>query len=366
MRRLSRIVRYLVILLLALSFLSPAPVRADCPGNPLFNPGFEEGYYKGEEVGTSLSSWIANGWVPWSLVEGQQENREPEYFVVNREQLSDGDYRVHSGNYAQKFFTLYATHTSGFCQRVRVTPGSRVTFSIWVQIATGQRDISSGSHPISDLEDAGEYRVFAGIDPQGGLPPAFGEPPPSRTVWSDPVVDYETRTTDEKGHKIDAWVQLSVSAVAREQYVTVYTKGKPKHPVKHNDSFWDDACLIMEAPPTATSTDTPLPTATPMPTDTDTPTRIPTETMTPTSTEALPSPTPLPPTKTATLPPSATPFSSATASRSPTPGPTLVLPPTAAVQSTMRPSRKAGFAMAYVGLVGLIVVMIIGLRSRGR
>jgi hypothetical protein len=36
------------------------------------------------------------------------------------------------------------------------------------------------------------------------------------------------------------------------------------------------------------------------------------------------------------------------------------------VPSTMRPSRKAGFAMAYVGLVGLIVVMIIGLRSRGR
>ncbi|MEA3407518.1 MAG: hypothetical protein U9R48_05500 [Chloroflexota bacterium] len=396
MRRLSRIVRYPGILVLIATLLPAPPIRADCPGNLLFNPGFEDGYYKGEEVGTSLSSWIANGWTPWSLVEGQQENREPEYFVVDRRQISDGDYRVHGGNYAQKFFTLYATHTSGFCQRVRVTPGSQVTFSIWVQIATGQGDISSGGHPISDLENPGEYRAFVGIDPYGGLPPAFGAPPPSRIVWSDPIEDYQTRATDEEGHEIDAWVQLSVSAVAQEHYVTVYTKGTQEDPVKHNDSFWDDACLMVQVPPTATPTDTPVPTVTPTPTSTHTATATPTPTetatpaptATPTATALPPSPTPFrstetltpsptsaPPTATREPSPSSTPMastatpegaSSMTAPKSPTPNPTMTLSPTAPMPSATRASRKVGFAMAYGGLVGLIVVMIMGLRARKR
>lgn len=370
-----RTANHFPLLILALSFLLllfVMPVHADCPGNLLVNPGFEGGYYRGEDVGTSLSSWIANGWTPWSLVEGQQENREPEYFVVDRRQVSDGNYRVRSGNRSQKFFTLYATHTSGFYQRVQVNPGRRVVFSIWVQIATGEEDLTSDGRPISDLENPGEYQVFVGIDPHGGLPPAFGAPPPSHTIWSDPVVDHETRITNEEGHEIDAWVQLSVSAIAQEDYVTVYTKGTQEYAVKHNNSFWDDACLIMATPPTATPTDTPIPTETAIPTNTRTPTLIPTETATPiaTATEEeappptdTPTPSPAPPSPTAT--PVVAEGETAAASTStphldpPTPEPTT--PPSAASSN-----GKGISSMIYVALAGLVVVMVVGLWYRKR
>ncbi len=76
-----RTLSHFALLIFALPLLSLSPfvtsAHADCPDNLLSNPGFEEGFYRGEEVGTSLSSWMANGWTPWSLVEGQQENREP-------------------------------------------------------------------------------------------------------------------------------------------------------------------------------------------------------------------------------------------------------------------------------------------------
>jgi hypothetical protein len=227
-------------------------VEAQSPVNLLVNPGFEGNTYKTEALGTSLSSNMVEGWLPWSVLGDATVNREVEYKVIDA--AASGDtYRVHGGNMAQKFFTTWGTHTAGMYQRVRVPAGSQVTFSIWVQVYSGERDLLSGGEPISDLQwpknrhdrrGPGFYRASAGIDPTGNTPAGFGAPPSAATVWSEPVTEFETRRVTENGVAYDAWVQLEVSAIAQGEWVTVYTRGMPEYAVKHNDSFWDDASLV--------------------------------------------------------------------------------------------------------------------------
>lgn len=305
-----RITAILLIVALLILSVPGAVAQADCPDNLLVNPGFEGGTYKTESVGTSLSSNMVEGWLPWSILGDATTNREVEYKVIDA--AASGDtYRVFSGNQSQKFFTTWGTHTAGIYQRVRVPAGSEVVFSIWVQIYSGERELRSGGQFISDLEwpkDSGDkrgpgmYRASIGIDPQGAVPGGFGAPPSDATVWSAPVTEFETRRTTEDGIEYDAWVQLQVSAIAEGEWVTVYTRGMPEFPVKHNDSFWDEACLVALTPPTPTArptdtpsptpeaTDTPVPTETPLPTDTPPPTDTPEPTTTAEAT-ATPEPT---------------------------------------------------------------------------
>jgi len=368
MRRSSIKVMLVLSGLLALAL----PVRADCPDNRLANPGFEDGAYKTESVGTSLSSWLANGWLPWSILGDATNNREVEYKLPDAVALGTG-YNIHSGRYSQAFFTNYGTHNAGFYQRVQVPAGSRVTFTIWVQIYTGERELISDGHPYSDLDwpqkegdkrGPGNYRVWAGIDPYGGAP-GWGASPPDTTVWSEPVLDRETRVIGANGSQIDAWVQLTVSTVAQGEWVTVFTKGSPEFPVKHNNSFWDDACLTVAEAPTATPrpTDTPAPTAvptdTPEPTATETPTAVPpTDTPEPTATATdAPTLTPVPPTET----PEPTVTHTSTATTAP---PTTTPPPTEAPAANPSASGGSGGLIAYGVAAAAAIGVLIWLRSR--
>lgn len=335
MRSVSRL-SAIVITALALFLLVTGVASAQCPGNLAANFSFEEGLYKGETVGTSLSSWLSVNWLPWAVLGDQQINREIEYFVVDAAVLEEGTYRVHHGRYAQKFFSGYSTHHAGFYQRIPVVPGQKVTFSIWVQIATGQETPIEWGLPVSDLEQPGNYKVWAGIDPYGGTPGGFGAFPPASTVWSPSVIDRETRAYTAEGHAYDAWVQLTVSAIAQSNYVTVYTRGNPEFPVKNNSSFWDDACVVASAPPpptaapTNTPTDTPIPSATPVVTDTPVPTETPAPTETP-----LPTETPVP---TDTPAPTETPLPTRTALPTDTPQPTATAAPAALPTETPVPA----------------------------
>lgn len=206
-----------------------------CPGNLLLNPSFEEGGRKTESLGTSLSSMVANGWFPWFIRGDQRFNREPEFKIedATRDPLR---WRVHTGWFSQKFFTTWATHTAGIYQRVAVPRGSTVEFRIWVQIYTGERDGWDGEKHTSDPDAPGNYRAYVGIDPYGNTPPAVGAPPPDTVIWSDPIMIYDT------------WTEMRIQAVAQADFVTVYTRGQPEFSVKHNDSFWDTACLQIVKP----------------------------------------------------------------------------------------------------------------------
>ena len=241
-------------LLLCISLVSPElVVRADCPGNALVNPGFEEGF---SDRGAGEVS-IANGWFPWwQDGPGQADGyrRRPEYKPEDANRY--GTRRIHSGTFAQKQFNTYSTHHAGIYQQVQVPAESKLTFSCWVQIWSSQDPNPDG------IKDPGNYRVYVGIDPTGGTD--WNSP---NVVWSQPCMDYNT------------WIRPEVQAVAKAGTITVFLRGQPEFRVKFNDSYWDDACLTVVRPtprPTTPPKDTPTPEPSPTPESSPTPTNTPT------------------------------------------------------------------------------------------
>ncbi len=170
-------------------------------------------------------------------------NRRPEY------QPEPYSNRVHSGSTAQKMFTFSGTHEAGLYQVVTgVAAGRWVRFAIWVQTWSSDLDYSAYS------VNPGFYATSVGIDPYGGS--QWSSP---NIVWSKPYVSG------------DRWVLQEISVQAKSDTVSVWVRGTQNFPVKHNDSYWDDASLeIIGGAPTPTPTDTP--TLTPPPTPAATPT----------------------------------------------------------------------------------------------
>lgn len=230
-------------------------VYAQCPGNILVNPNFEEGF---SERGAGEVK-VANGWQPfWQDGPMQDEgyNHRPEYQPEDAARF--GRRRVREGNWAQKMFTTFSTHHGGIYQQVNVPPGSTLRLSAWAQAWSSDKDdpaVSSG----------GKYYMTVGIDPTGGT--NFNSP---AIVWSAPST------------ALDTWVQLAVEAKAQAGTVTVFLRGDAEWRVKHNDVYFDEACLTVAAPPPTAMprprpTDTPVPTSTPTPEPTDTPAPAPKE-----------------------------------------------------------------------------------------
>ncbi len=231
--------------------------QGSCSGNVLVNPGFEDGY---SDRGAGEVS-VANGWFPWyqdGPFQDQGFYRRPEYKPEDAARF--GTRRIHSGNWAQKFFSTYATHNAGIYQQVSVPVGSKLTLSAWAQAWSSQ-----DANPDTVVEP-GNYYIYVGIDPNGGTD--WNSP---NVVWSPPRLEYNT------------WMQLEVKATAKAGTITVFLRGNPEFRNRFNDSYWDDACLTVIRPATAT------PKATSTPKDTPTPTLTPTATVTPTPVD---SPTP--------------------------------------------------------------------------
>ncbi len=242
--RLFRLVTLLLIVSALLSGASPVAAQG-CEG--LVNAGFEDGF---TERGAG-ELYVAVGWHYWYQDGPFQEDgyyRRPEF--KGEDARIHTNRRIHSGNWAQKFFTTYSTHNAGLWQQVNVPVGSRLTFSAWVQIWSSQEP-DPGT-----VVDPGNYRVYVGIDPTGGTD--WSSP---NIVWSEPQMAYNT------------WLNPSVSTVAKAGTITVYLRGHPEFRNRFNDSYWDDACLTIVRP---------KPTNTPIPPPTKTPTITPTPTVTPT------------------------------------------------------------------------------------
>jgi hypothetical protein len=249
-----RVLNLLIIALVLLVSVPAAPAQAAPPaqgGNVLRNPGFEEGFTErgaGEVV-------IAVGWEPWWTTGSADDNADgyffrPEYKPEDANLFTSR--RVHSGRFSQKQFNTYAHHRAGVYQQVDVQPGSKLTFTAWAQVW------SSGQSDPDKCDEFGNYQVWAGIDPTGGRDGNSGN-----IVWSQPIM------------ACNQWVFLQVETVAKSGKATVFLKGEPGYRMKHNDAYWDDATLVVHAPPTPTPRP---PTATPTPrppTATPTPTPVP-------------------------------------------------------------------------------------------
>ncbi|MBI4322595.1 MAG: hypothetical protein HY675_29240 [Chloroflexi bacterium] len=224
MSRRTRTVTVLVIatfMFSLLSFLDIAVsshvVRAEPGPNLLVNPDFEGGMRR-----TSLSSWTADGWYPWFRPHAASDppgvNWEPEFGIIR-----DRPGQAHSGAQSQRWFNTWAIHDAGIAQQVKVPRGSKVTFNVWVFSWSSQND----QWAVSEAR----YDKWVGIDPNGGTDPFSGN-----VQWTNPDAT------------MDRWLQLSISAMARGDSVTVFVRGRPHFSVKNNNILVDDAFLTATPP----------------------------------------------------------------------------------------------------------------------
>jgi hypothetical protein len=173
----------------------------------LENAGFEEGFRYHDDVGELQ---VGNGWTPW-YVEREGLHR-PEY---KEETRATGSGRVHEGNSAQKMFTTFSKHDAGLYQAVAATPG-------WT---------SSESNP--DESKGGKYAAMIGGNGWGSYPYHHS------TVWG----------REGQHDKYNEWQELECYFQAYGDRVTIFTRGLPEWPTKHNDSYWDSFKLEAVSAP---------------------------------------------------------------------------------------------------------------------
>jgi LysM repeat protein len=194
-----------------------ASVNAQVVGGGLLLNGSFEGQF------ASLSGFpnasVAPSWLPWWVGHRSDEaawsNQRPQFEATTT--------RIRSGATAQRYFTEFGTHQAGVLQRVGgVRQGDVVQFQVWARTWSSNLD-----HACCSLE-SGLVTLRAGIDPTGG-----GNPYGRSVVWSNLVLSD------------DAWTQLSVTARAEGDSVTVFVFSSPKYPVRHNEVYLDDARLVL-------------------------------------------------------------------------------------------------------------------------
>jgi LysM repeat protein len=200
-------------------------------GNNLLQNGSFEGDYSAFEGDNTRK--MAAGWSPWNVARKANDpgfvNLTPEYRAAQNPK------RVRGGNKAQEWLTFFATHKGGIFQRVAVTQGSQLKFTAFVNVWSTSLDNNDLS------EQPGGVIVRVGIDPLGGTD---GTSP--NIVWATAPEVY------------DQYQQVSVDATAKAGFVTVFVESAPRDPVKNNNTYVDDASLVVTGGAPAGPTNTPI------------------------------------------------------------------------------------------------------------
>src|SRR5450432_511391 len=204
--------------------------------NLLKNPGFEGDYaaFNGDS-----NRLMAANWSPWNVAHQTSDpgfaNLQPQY------QPAENPKRIRTGSHAQEYLTFFATHRGGVFQNVAVTQGSKLQFSAWVNVWSTSLDDPNAS------EQPGRLTVRVGIDPKGGT-----DGTSANIIWTQAPELY------------DQYQQVTVEATAAAASVTVFVESAPKDPVKNNNTYVDDASLVVEgASPAQNTTAAPATTAAP-------------------------------------------------------------------------------------------------------
>lgn len=219
-----------ITMLLVLGLIpSTAPTPAIAQENLLQNPGFEPPF---NPVGGSSTVQVAVGWQPWHIPalagSSSAENLQPDFQPAREE-------RIRSGSGAQEYNTFFATHEGGVFQRVPVTLGSELEFSVFAYLYSS----SDFDDPDNSTNPQG-LRISVGIDPAGET---NGQSP--NIVWSTPQEYY------------DEYRQQSVKTVAAANSVTVWVRSTVDNAAGLHQVFLDDAQLVIVGegtPPTVVTT----------------------------------------------------------------------------------------------------------------
>ena len=197
----------------------PVTVETQAPSMPvgvnlLSNPSFEGPY----EPKGGPEMKVPEGWIPWHF-EWADTDFPPEFKPAEAPHL----HNVHSGERALQYFKTWGTYHAGVYQKVAVTPGVKLRFTIYGK--AWSRD-DAGGCPAELSCNPADMGMRIGIDPLGGSNPRAGS-----MVWS------------AQQSPIDQWKFFSVEAVAESDIISVFTWSSPSAPRRNQDTYWDDATL---------------------------------------------------------------------------------------------------------------------------
>lgn len=191
-----------------------------CPAggnNLLVNPGFETDY----RAQGNDATIVAQSWVAWWL-RGSDTNQQPDF-----RQAVDA-FQVHSGSSAQQLYKSRAQYQGGVYQIVEnaaITPGTVLQFSAWGQ----GRSCAEGADCSQGVSvDPANMFMRVGIDPTGNLDAKAGS-----VLWSPYF------------NPIDQYLVQCVTATAQSSQVVVFTWSSPDQPRLNQDTYWDDAALVI-------------------------------------------------------------------------------------------------------------------------
>ena len=210
----------------------------------LVNGGFEEGWHLSTLFWTPDGGpydWQyqeitpPEGWTAWwregFLCSGTNDWRtgRPEVRVISGPDAG----RIHGGEQAVQLFTYWRCHDAGLLQQVTVEEGHYYTFGIYAHAWYSR--CSNRPHDAPYDTDC-KTRIFwaqdwlsVGIDPTGGI-----DPMGPNVVWGEAQEIYGVYGPSSTVAHVQA----------REPVVTVFVRSEASHPLKHCDSYFDDAVLL--------------------------------------------------------------------------------------------------------------------------
>jgi hypothetical protein len=184
------------------------------PGDIIFVEGFE-----GFE---NANDRVMDGWQTWYFGNGPEyKQANPEVAPFHRPYPD----RVHSGNNAQQYFSVFRVHDAGLYRRIEVPPYAVVEVTAWGSAWTSGED--DPKH--SDAAQMMNMRV--GVASEGGSDP-------NAATWGDTF------------SPLDTWQPApAVRVTAGESgIIAVFLRSSPYYPVKHNDVYWDDVTVMLVEP----------------------------------------------------------------------------------------------------------------------
>lgn len=209
-----------VALLAGYAWSQNRPASAQDNTNLLTNGSLERPYYGQGGVSTRTAP---QGWGLWV------SNSAPDAFPhTDKVQVLDGEvsWNIHQG---------YAPFTAAGFQRVGgLKAGDAVALSAYAWMYTCNDTTNScviPNAPYRKSDTRANASVKVGIDPQGGTDPNAGS-----VVWSAPSAPY------------DQWAQLTVTATAGGDTVTVYLYATQTVAMAIDNVYWDKASLVRTTP----------------------------------------------------------------------------------------------------------------------
>lgn len=171
----------------------------------------------------AVGEWVYLAWVTEQLdpTGNDWPRRRPEYKeafpFVNR---------IFSGENAQQYFTTYGIHDAGVYQTFSTSPGMALVAS--AQYMGWSCDLPSictsalPNEPNPPSGSGANMRAQICLDPTGGV-----------DIYSPSVV------CSGASNVLDAWVTLSISAIAQAGQATIFLRSQPDMPRQIQDVYWD-------------------------------------------------------------------------------------------------------------------------------